>query len=46
MEERCDERIEIFRDLVRKCSDEDEEDEDDEEDAKEEAVTDASVQVD
>lgn len=48
MEERCDERMEIFRDLVRKCSNEDDEDDedDDEEDAKEETVTDTNVQVD
>ncbi|XP_018418344.1 PREDICTED: kinesin-like protein KIF20B [Nanorana parkeri] len=44
MEERCDERMEILQDLVRKCSNEEE---DEENDVKEtDTVTDTTVQVD
>ncbi|KAM5140908.1 kinesin-like protein KIF20B isoform 2-T3 [Mantella aurantiaca] len=42
LEERCDERIEIFQDLVRKCSNEEE----DEDDAKEDIVTASTDQND
>ncbi|XP_072280998.1 kinesin-like protein KIF20B [Pyxicephalus adspersus] len=44
MEERCDERIEILQDLVRKCSDEEEHEDDDSK--KADLGTDTAVKVD
>ncbi|XP_073441992.1 kinesin-like protein KIF20B [Dendrobates tinctorius] len=47
LEERCEERIEIFKDLVRKCSNEEEDEEEMEEGTKEpRSVTEVAVQVD
>ncbi|XP_073541639.1 kinesin-like protein KIF20B isoform X2 [Phyllobates terribilis] len=48
LEERCDERMEIFQDLVRKCSNEEEEDDEEVEEGTKEpcSVTEAAVQAD